>query len=223
MTRDQVLPHTDHSHSSEAESSLWAAPLSSTEDEDVFGLEALVSAALRCPVGPRHTGLPLLSLSSFQLCWMEVVWEGIYPVPQLCLTSLDVEHFDSSHSSMMPKPPWQVLGQAAGTGGSPLRPFSVRSLALSSQIFVSRDSLQDNIADSVIRAIQPYIDSEEFQPAAIAKVSKACTSICQWVRAMHKYHFVAKIVEPKRVRGSVSQLLWVLRNTVLAAPSYRKH
>ncbi|NWW95122.1 DYH1 protein, partial [Rhynochetos jubatus] len=57
---------------------------------------------------------------------------------------------------------------------------------------------KDNIADAVIRAIQPYIDSEEFQPSAIAKVSKACTSICQWVRAMHKYHFVAKVVEPKR-------------------------
>lgn len=52
----------------------------------------------------------------------------------------------------------------------------------------------------MIKAIQPYIDNEEFQPAAIAKVSKACTSICQWVRAMHKYHFVAKAVEPKRVR-----------------------
>lgn len=53
----------------------------------------------------------------------------------------------------------------------------------------------------MIKAIQPYIDNEEFQPAAIAKVSKACTSICQWVRAMHKYHFVAKVVEPKRVRN----------------------
>lgn len=31
------------------------------------------------------------------------------------------------------------------------------------------------------------------------QVSKACTSICQWVRAMHKYHFVAKAVAPKRV------------------------
>ncbi|XP_072845881.2 dynein axonemal heavy chain 1 isoform X3 [Pogona vitticeps] len=57
---------------------------------------------------------------------------------------------------------------------------------------------KDNIADTIIKLIQPYIDSEEFQPAAIAKVSKACTSICQWVRAMHKYHFVAKAVEPKR-------------------------
>ncbi|NWX92741.1 DYH1 protein, partial [Nothoprocta pentlandii] len=57
---------------------------------------------------------------------------------------------------------------------------------------------KDNIAESVIKAIQPYIDSVEFQPSAIAKVSKACTSICQWVRAMYKYHFVAKAVEPKR-------------------------
>ncbi|XP_048343305.1 LOW QUALITY PROTEIN: dynein axonemal heavy chain 1 [Sphaerodactylus townsendi] len=57
---------------------------------------------------------------------------------------------------------------------------------------------KDNIADTVIKSIQPYIDSEEFLPSAIAKVSKACTSICQWVRAMHKYHFVAKAVEPKR-------------------------
>ncbi|XP_054451580.1 dynein axonemal heavy chain 1 [Pteronotus mesoamericanus] len=57
---------------------------------------------------------------------------------------------------------------------------------------------KDNIGEAVIKAIQPYIDNEEFQPAAIAKVSKACTSICQWVRAMHKYHFVAKAVEPKR-------------------------
>lgn len=59
--------------------------------------------------------------------------------------------------------------------------------------------LQDNIPDSVIKLVQPYIDNEEFQPASIAKVSKACTSICQWVRAMHVYHFVARAVEPKRV------------------------
>ncbi|KAG8436117.1 hypothetical protein GDO86_007286 [Hymenochirus boettgeri] len=57
---------------------------------------------------------------------------------------------------------------------------------------------KENIPDAVIKAIQPYIDNEEFQPAAIARVSKACTSVCQWVRAMHKYHFVARGVEPKR-------------------------
>jgi len=64
---------------------------------------------------------------------------------------------------------------------------------------------KENIPDSVITRIQPYIDNEDFQPAAIAKVSKACTSICQWVRAMHKYHFVAKGVAPKRERLNLAR------------------
>lgn len=37
------------------------------------------------------------------------------------------------------------------------------------------------------------------------QVSKACTSICQWVRAMHKYHFVAKSVAPKREKLRIAQ------------------
>ena len=32
-------------------------------------------------------------------------------------------------------------------------------------------TIQDNISDSVITKIQPYIDNEDFQPAAIFKVS----------------------------------------------------
>ncbi|VDM31966.1 unnamed protein product [Hydatigera taeniaeformis] len=57
---------------------------------------------------------------------------------------------------------------------------------------------RDNIPDAIIAKIQPYVESEAFTPQAIAKVSKACTSICLWVRAMHKYHNVAKMVAPKR-------------------------
>ncbi|VDD79452.1 unnamed protein product [Mesocestoides corti] len=57
---------------------------------------------------------------------------------------------------------------------------------------------RDNIPDAIIARIQPYIDSEAFTPQAISKVSKACTSICLWVRAMFKYHHVAKTVAPKR-------------------------
>ena len=37
------------------------------------------------------------------------------------------------------------------------------------------------------------------------QVSKACTSLCQWVRAMHKYHFVARNVAPKRAALAESQ------------------
>lgn len=39
-----------------------------------------------------------------------------------------------------------------------------------------------------------------------SQVSKACTSICQWARAMHKYHFVAKGVAPKREKLRIAQL-----------------
>jgi len=57
---------------------------------------------------------------------------------------------------------------------------------------------KDNISEGVISKISPYIDREDFDPAAIKKASVACEALCMWCRAMYKYHFVAKAVEPKR-------------------------
>ena len=57
---------------------------------------------------------------------------------------------------------------------------------------------KDNIKDSVINKIAPYIEMEEFTPEAISKVSKACTSMCMWARAMYTYHNVTLQIEPKR-------------------------
>ncbi len=37
------------------------------------------------------------------------------------------------------------------------------------------------------------------------QVSKACTSICMWVRAMYKYHTVALSVAPKRAALAQAQ------------------
>lgn len=67
---------------------------------------------------------------------------------------------------------------------------------------------KDNIPEAVIKKIRPYIDMENFTPAAIAKVSKACTSICLWCRAMYKYHTVALGVAPKRaaLKGAQDKL-----------------
>uniref|UniRef100_W5LYK9 Dynein axonemal heavy chain 1 n=1 Tax=Lepisosteus oculatus TaxID=7918 RepID=W5LYK9_LEPOC len=83
---------------------------------------------------------------------------------------------------------------------------------------------KDNIPDSVIKLIQPYMDNEEFHPASIAKVSKACTSICQWVRAMHKYHFISKGVAPKRVSsralGAPEGPFWSSRSCQSLSASY---
>ena len=40
---------------------------------------------------------------------------------------------------------------------------------------------------------------------AALQVSKACTSICMWVRAMHLYHTVALGVAPKRAALAAAQ------------------
>jgi dynein heavy chain len=64
---------------------------------------------------------------------------------------------------------------------------------------------KDNIPDTVIQKIEPYILNDKFQPAAIQQVSKACTSICSWVRAMYKFHFVNKSVAPKREAQAMAQ------------------
>eukprot|EP00163_Fabomonas_tropica_P009440 TRINITY_DN1923_c0_g2_i1.p1 TRINITY_DN1923_c0_g2~~TRINITY_DN1923_c0_g2_i1.p1 ORF type:complete len:2559 (-),score=897.69 TRINITY_DN1923_c0_g2_i1:297-7319(-) len=64
---------------------------------------------------------------------------------------------------------------------------------------------KDNIPDAIIDKITPYINDQNFTPTAVAKVSKACTSLCLWVRAMEKYYHVAKAVAPKRARLRVAQ------------------
>ena len=46
---------------------------------------------------------------------------------------------------------------------------------------------------------------EDFDPAAIKKVSKACTSICMWARAMHTYYNVSLAIEPKRAALAEAQ------------------
>lgn len=57
---------------------------------------------------------------------------------------------------------------------------------------------KDNIPPQVITKIEPYIQRSDFTQEAISKVSKACTSICLWARAMYTYHQVTVEVEPKR-------------------------
>lgn len=65
---------------------------------------------------------------------------------------------------------------------------------------------RDNIPDAIIKKIESYIAMEEFTPEAVAKVSKACTSICMWVRAMHLYHTVSLSVSPESEETATHQL-----------------
>ncbi|KAG3225312.1 Dynein heavy chain 1, axonemal [Phytophthora cactorum] len=64
---------------------------------------------------------------------------------------------------------------------------------------------KDNIGDKIIQELDRYIEMEEFSPAAVRKASVACEAICMWVRAMHTYHNVAKMVEPKKVVLATAQ------------------
>ena len=72
-------------------------------------------------------------------------------------------------------------------------------------------------AQAVIKRVVPYIEMEEFHPESVAKVSKACKSICQWVRAMYVYHNVALQVEPKRQALAAAQAELDETNRALAA------
>jgi dynein heavy chain len=71
---------------------------------------------------------------------------------------------------------------------------------------------KDNIPEKVIATITPYMDREDFDPAAIKKASVACEAICMWCRAMFKYYHVARSVEPKRIalRGAEAELKEVM-------------
>ncbi len=62
---------------------------------------------------------------------------------------------------------------------------------------------RNNINERVILDIEPFMSMPEFQPEVIDRASKACSGICMWVRAMHKYYYVAKMVRNYDRDGAV--------------------
>jgi len=56
----------------------------------------------------------------------------------------------------------------------------------------------DNISDKLINQLKPYIEDPDFNPQKVATQSKVAKSMCMWVRAVHSYSLVYRIVEPKR-------------------------
>lgn len=64
---------------------------------------------------------------------------------------------------------------------------------------------KDNIPEQKIKRIKPYMDNPKFVPEEVAKVSKACRSLCQWVRAIDVYAKVYKEVEPKKAKLKLAE------------------
>lgn len=73
---------------------------------------------------------------------------------------------------------------------------------------------KDNIAEKTLKKLKPYIDNPDFVPEKVDKVSKACTSMCMWVRAMDLYARVYRTVEPKREKLNAAQA--ALKETMAA-------
>ena len=59
---------------------------------------------------------------------------------------------------------------------------------------------KDNVSDKTLKKLKPYIDNPKFQPDIVANTSKACRSLCLWVRAIDLYSHVFRTVAPKRAK-----------------------
>jgi dynein heavy chain len=64
---------------------------------------------------------------------------------------------------------------------------------------------KEKIQESTLKKLKKYIDNPKFKPEVVEKTSKACKSMCQWVRAMDQFAKVYKEVEPKRERLKIAQ------------------
>ncbi|XP_036364895.1 dynein heavy chain 6, axonemal-like [Octopus sinensis] len=59
---------------------------------------------------------------------------------------------------------------------------------------------KDHIPDPLLRKLKVYIDNPKFFPEIVENVSKACKSLCMWVRAINLYAYVFRAVQPKQQR-----------------------
>ncbi|XP_050519336.1 dynein axonemal heavy chain 6 [Diabrotica virgifera virgifera] len=76
---------------------------------------------------------------------------------------------------------------------------------------------KDHVSDLVLRKLKVYIENPDFVPDKVVKVSKACKSLCLWVRAMDMYAKVYRVVEPKRKKlqtaeKELAQVMALLRD-----------
>ncbi|XP_050294811.1 dynein axonemal heavy chain 6 [Anthonomus grandis grandis] len=61
-----------------------------------------------------------------------------------------------------------------------------------------QDYDKDHITDIMLKKLKTYVEHPDFVPEKVVTVSKACKSLCMWVRAVDMYAKVYRIVEPKR-------------------------
>ncbi|XP_071825285.1 dynein axonemal heavy chain 6-like isoform X2 [Apostichopus japonicus] len=65
---------------------------------------------------------------------------------------------------------------------------------------------KEKIPDSTLKKLKKYIENPKFVPEIVEKTSKACKSMCMWVRAMDLYARVFRTVEPKKKKLAAAEL-----------------
>ncbi|XP_073976967.1 dynein heavy chain at 16F isoform X2 [Rhodnius prolixus] len=80
-----------------------------------------------------------------------------------------------------------------------------------------RDYDKDHIPEMLQRKLKAYIEHPDFDPEKVALQSRACKSLCMWVRAIDKYAKIYKVVEPKRKRVEASEKILNQMMSVLRA------
>ena len=85
-------------------------------------------------------------------------------------------------------------------GVKPDWPTAKNLLAESSLIQQLVEYDKDNLSDAILKRIRRYIENPKFIPEEVGKVSRACCSLCMWVRAIDYYAKIFKTIEPKRIK-----------------------
>ncbi|XP_066151500.1 dynein axonemal heavy chain 6 [Euwallacea fornicatus] len=69
-----------------------------------------------------------------------------------------------------------------------------------------QDYDKDHITDLMLKKLKTYIEHPDFVPEKVVTLSKACKSLCMWVRAVDMYAKVYRIVEPKRKKLQFAEM-----------------
>lgn len=59
---------------------------------------------------------------------------------------------------------------------------------------------KDNVSPTIIRSLDAFVQLPDFSPDVIVRHSRAAQGMCMWVRAIHTYDRVAKVVLSKKER-----------------------
>ena len=118
------------------------------------------------------------------------------------LDSLEKAQITEVKSFAKPPPLVQTTMEAVCVlmGSKPTWDDSKKLLGMSDFLDQLKTYDKDNMDPKRVKALQKYIQMEDFQPDIVGKVSSAAKGLCMWCRAMDVYARVAKEVEPKKAK-----------------------